>query len=517
MAYQSEIELRIRVVDKELRELERRVEKIQRTNPFSASGARKGISQAELKAQQSSLNVEKNRLKLQQDSVNLRAKELNLVTSWRKALADGAQIQRDIASSTAKASRERAKSIAGSAIIGGAFPLLFGQGVGASLGGGLGGAAGGALGGQFGFGLSLVGTALGQAVDTLVAKAADLGKALNPTTADIDAVITSLGAVGKPTADLIKRLEELAGKQVALEEATARLALIVGDDGVKSLQELGDASTELGNALSKVTTQILADAAKLLAPITQGLAGQVESVSLRRQAFESNDPRIVSLRSQIGNRMSPRNDEELAILKEIERIQKQINQDAAAANDKALEDRINELSTTKQVLAEEERKLAIARLNGDILNDKVLNLEKEQIYAEYNVNNQKVLKELAEKQLTYQEAKNKFKANELAMERGLLDLTKKRVDAEEKRNEKARQTAERAAREAQRAADQAAQKEKQRASALTQASLSALDLAVKTAEIDQGRLGAINRELSLLSITKSMTCWRSLICLLKLS
>jgi len=55
----------------------------------------------------------------------------------------------------------RRKEALGSAIIGGAFPLLFGQGIGAAVGGGAGGAAGGLVGGQFGFGLSLVGTALG--------------------------------------------------------------------------------------------------------------------------------------------------------------------------------------------------------------------------------------------------------------------------------------------------------------------------------------------------------------------
>ncbi len=47
------------------------------------------------------------------------------------------------------------------AIIGGAFPLLFGQGPGAALGGAAGGFGGGLMGGQFGFALSLAGTALG--------------------------------------------------------------------------------------------------------------------------------------------------------------------------------------------------------------------------------------------------------------------------------------------------------------------------------------------------------------------
>ena len=54
---------------------------------------------------------------------------------------------------------------ASSAIIGGAFPLLFGQTGAAAIGGGIGGAAGGAIGGQFGFALSILGTAIGSAID----------------------------------------------------------------------------------------------------------------------------------------------------------------------------------------------------------------------------------------------------------------------------------------------------------------------------------------------------------------
>ena len=76
---------------------------------------------------------------------------------------------------------------AGSALIGGGFPPLFGQTGAAAVGGALGGLGGG-LGGQLGFALSIVGTALGQAVaeaeefDKALAavnsKAADLGSGL---------------------------------------------------------------------------------------------------------------------------------------------------------------------------------------------------------------------------------------------------------------------------------------------------------------------------------------------------
>ena len=54
---------------------------------------------------------------------------------------------------------------ASSAMIGGAFPLLFGQTGPAAVGGAVGGAAGGLIGGQFGFALSILGTAVGQLID----------------------------------------------------------------------------------------------------------------------------------------------------------------------------------------------------------------------------------------------------------------------------------------------------------------------------------------------------------------
>jgi len=59
---------------------------------------------------------------------------------------------------------QRIRGAASNALIGGGFPLLFGQGPIGAIGGGLGGAAGGALGGGFGFGLSITGTAIAQQI-----------------------------------------------------------------------------------------------------------------------------------------------------------------------------------------------------------------------------------------------------------------------------------------------------------------------------------------------------------------
>ena len=77
-----------------------------------------------------------------------------------------AKKERELAAAENKRrNRQTARNAASSAIIGGAFPLLFGQTGAAAVGGAIGGTAGGLLGGQFGFALSILGTAIGSAVD----------------------------------------------------------------------------------------------------------------------------------------------------------------------------------------------------------------------------------------------------------------------------------------------------------------------------------------------------------------
>ena len=88
-------------------------------------------------------------------------------------------------------------SAIGSGIIGGGFPLLFGQGPLAAASGLAGGVAGGALAaipgmGQFGFALSIAGTAIGSAME-------DLTEALKKPEKNIENLVNKLGLVGTPT------------------------------------------------------------------------------------------------------------------------------------------------------------------------------------------------------------------------------------------------------------------------------------------------------------------------------
>ena len=143
-----------------------------------------------------------------------------------------------------------------SAALGVGFPLLFGGGAG-SITGGLLGSAGG-------FGGQILGSAIGQQVDQTVGAIARLGQALNPLTADIDAVVKAVGESGTEFEKLVKELEKAAGAEAALATVTDRLAILVGKNGVSALTQFGDETAELGNTFSITLTQIGAAVAELI-------------------------------------------------------------------------------------------------------------------------------------------------------------------------------------------------------------------------------------------------------------
>jgi len=156
--------------------------------------------------------------------------------------------------------RRNSRAAASNALIGGAFPLLFGQGVGAAVGGFIGGGAGGLLGGQFGFALSLVGTAVGEAVDTFVQNLRKVSDSLKSPTETLQA----LEEVGFSVSDSVKlTVEELLeankiyeAQAVALQEITDRL---------------GPNSVELLNAFSEETKKLNSEYQQLSASITSAV------------------------------------------------------------------------------------------------------------------------------------------------------------------------------------------------------------------------------------------------------
>jgi hypothetical protein len=247
--------------------------------------------------------------KIQNEILNARAKQVQLDRdeTARRRSRQSIERRRDILESPGgrfarfrrgrtrgdRAIRNQALS---NALIGGAFPLLFGQGVGAAAGGGLGGGAGGILGGQFGFALSLVGTSVGAALDRLVQGLNDFGSALKTTDGALKLMternLFSSKAIEKQ-AEALKR----QGRQAELNELITRdLTNSLGVVAVKDVQKFSTEMEELSRMFGILTTQfqILAAGplAKVVDLINTVVGRQVleSRISNQLRALEKGDP-----------------------------------------------------------------------------------------------------------------------------------------------------------------------------------------------------------------------------------
>jgi len=174
--------------------------------------------------------------------------------------------------------------VGSSALIGGAFPLLFGQGGGAAIGGALGGAGGGLLGGQFGFALSLVGTQVGSLIDTTIGKVSELGQAFGKFNQDTTKIVETLGESNTVIGRNIELLEKARGKQAAFDEAVRQTTIILGEDTTRNLKQFGDDTTEISSNIAKIGMQflgVLADINERLG-ITRALAAILPGSEGRR-------------------------------------------------------------------------------------------------------------------------------------------------------------------------------------------------------------------------------------------
>ena len=181
-----------------------------------------------------------------------------------------------------------------SALISGAFPLLFGQGPLAAAGGFTGGLVGDRLGGQMGgFAGGLIGTAVVTGIQNAVTGVANLGKALDPLTADINKLTTALGLAGTEEGRRIRLIEQLNGKQAALAAVTQNMVDVIGEKGVKDIREFGESFTALGNSFQRFLLRVgatLADVANRVGnlipgdgPETPNVIGAIERDSIVKE------------------------------------------------------------------------------------------------------------------------------------------------------------------------------------------------------------------------------------------
>ena len=161
--------------------------------------------------------------------------------------------------------RGRGSSALQSALISGAFPMLFGQGPLGGAAGFAGGYLGTKMGGQMGgFAGGLVATAALQSIQNAVSAITKLGQALNPFTADIGKLSQALGIAGTAEGARLRAIEALSGKQAALTEATRLMNQQLGAAATQTLKIFGEKMQGVSNEFAKVMTRLGAAFADLI-------------------------------------------------------------------------------------------------------------------------------------------------------------------------------------------------------------------------------------------------------------
>ena len=343
------------------------------------------------------------------------------------------------------------------ALTAGAFPLLFGGGPGTALGGALGGAVTGQL---FG-GLTVVGQVLGGAVDAFVAKTSQLGQALNPLTADLEALIAASGNVNSNTSLLIKELEAADLSAAALMVATEELAVLVGRDGVNALDEFGSDTVALGNEFNRAMTIMAAGVAGVVNAIglLKGAADAFEKFTLRQQILSNIDKNTKTgerLRATLGKDINPDTgrreftDETFDVMRQINREgQNRVNQTA------------RNLALNKDATAIERAQFDLKKKGLDFTSQEFVEGKKQIALMEYRQEMDKINLTLAnellsgkDKELAKDRARNAGEAARLDLNTKIFDIDQKAAKAIDAKTKKEQAANKKTADELKRAADE---------------------------------------------------------------
>lgn len=199
-----------------------------------------------------------------------------------------------------------------SGLIGGGFPLLFGQGGASAVGGALGGVAGGAIGGGFGFALSIIGTALGQVIEKnkefrdsleeVNRSFSNTGNGAKLFREDIDQLAKSLGVTKEEALEVAQAFAFLGSP-----ELTGQAAKIFGQDkalfqAVAAIKDEATFAQALEQSLGRLTvpeverlrTELAtANALERQVALTDALnrkAGKLEITSERQRRLQGRRP-----------------------------------------------------------------------------------------------------------------------------------------------------------------------------------------------------------------------------------
>ena len=190
-----------------------------------------------------------------------------------------------------------------SALISGAFPLLFGQGPVTAAAGALGGGIGGMFGQMGGFAGGIAATAIVGGIQQQIAAVAELGQAFNSVTPNIQALTGALGIAGTEEEKRLKLIQKQQGSQAALSAVTQKMNELIGENGVKSLKDFGDNTRLLSNAFAEAMTKFKAALAPLLNMLAKPFTGQLSRKEQERLAGvggAATDETLLDLEEELG-------------------------------------------------------------------------------------------------------------------------------------------------------------------------------------------------------------------------
>ena len=252
--YEVNIKLNTRTVNKQLNNLEKRISKLNKLaqggranrtvlrneqEKIKKTGQRLGLENKILKRKQDQVKVDKQALEVEKRRINLQNKPRGGGGGGGKGRPGG----------------NRFATAGQSAIISGAFPLLFGQGPLIGAAGALGGGLGSLIGGQMGgFAGGLAATSIATPLQQFAIEAGKLGQALNPATKNVEALTVALGVTGTEFEKQLETLKKLGDEEAAFEAARQKMIDLVGSDGVNALSKFGQGMTELGNNFARIMT-----------------------------------------------------------------------------------------------------------------------------------------------------------------------------------------------------------------------------------------------------------------------
>ena len=159
---------------------------------------------------------------------------------------------------------------AGSALISGGFPLLFGQGPLTAAAGAAGGGIGGMFGQMGGFAGGIAATAAVQSISNTLNSVRELGNALRKPTENIGLLTEKLSLSNTPTGDLIAKLEKLGmtstAASILIEEFAERTGKTPEEvkAATKELEEFNKGMADLGLKIGFIVSDVLGPAITLL-------------------------------------------------------------------------------------------------------------------------------------------------------------------------------------------------------------------------------------------------------------